>query len=378
MKKVIDFLINIPLILINPSRILKLFRVRNLDERTNKILANDNVVKIISFVAAVVFVTVIRFPTNDTPAVNNETFTIPLEKILSDEYTDFGSIIPSQVEITLSGNPVDINMFRLTADLFAIINLDALGPGEHSTVVLELPVEIPATISAVLNPPVINNIEIARIEEEIFPVVIFANFPELAEFSRYEFSEPVANPSYVTVRGPRRILNEIEEVLARLTILPEQVEPGVIDVVLEVVPQNNFDRIRGVVIDYDVVTVSVEIYDRTRNASVIFDENILNFPRLQYEVNDISIDIPDIIVWGDFEALLSWEYFDVMTNEIMLPRINFRELSVAGERIFILNLPFGVYTEIDGAETSTLIITVTVDYEEVPQEDDDEDEEDEN
>lgn len=354
MKRIINFLISIPLAIIYPSRVLGLFKIKNLDRRSNQILENDNVVKTIAIVAAVGYVIATRY----TPApttVHQETFMIPLDKILDENYTDFGTLIPSEIAITLSGDRSQIGLFVASTDLRASLNLDAAGPGEHATIFINPPEDIPAGIGWTLQPNLLPDIEIARIEEAVFPIDVFATLPVLEIGSRYRFGEVTVSPEYVTIRGPQRVLDEIDEVLVRFA--PEAPtaaltirHPGI------AVAQSHFNQIRGIEFDPNVY-VHIEVYERLKTIEIEIDEMLSNVPR-NHEIISVTSNIEEIVVWGDF---------DNMDDVHIIPRISFRDLDDEGQYTYIIQLPPNVYTEIDEETVTEIEVTITVEYEETPE-----------
>jgi len=365
MKQFLQFLLSIPLIIVNPTRVLTLFQVKNLDQRTNKILENDRVVKILALVGAIVFVVSIRY-TPATPApVYSETLTIPVERILNEHYTDLGSAIPQQVELTLSGNPAQVTMLRQTRDFRAILDLDALGPGEHANAILRLNEELPAEVTAILNPPVVNDVEIARLEEDTFKVVILPELPELPDYHRYSFGDIAVYPPEVTIRGPQRVLDEIEEVIVRIRVTADMVTPGTITGEVQVVPLRNHEWVRGVDVTPEFVSSQVIVHDLLRMVDIELSENLLNFPPNRYIFNDLTIDQTEIGLWGDFDALANWELYDQNTGTIMLPRLNFRDFT-EGILHLVIELPTNVFAQIGEETVTNFEITVRLDYEEVP------------
>lgn len=362
-KKIIDFIIAIPLVIIYPNRLLALFKVRNLDQRSNQILGNDRVVRLIAFVAAVIFVVSVRY-TPAPPDSFQQTVTIPLDKILDEAYTDFGSIIPEVVTLTLSGDRAQIELLIHGSDLRASIDLNAIGPGEHPTVFIDPPEGLPSEVTWALNPAVVEDIEIARLEEATFPIRVFSTLPELPINSRYRFGEPTVYPAELTIRGPQRILDEIDEVLVSFIVSTELVVPGVITSPGIAVPQSHFERIRGLEFDSEV-EVRMEVYEHIKTIPITFDPVLMNVPRGEYVIVDATSNLEEIVVWGDFEG---------MTDVIEVPRINFRELNDEQAFIYRVILPPNVFTEIDGEIVTAFDIIIAVEFEEVLPTDDDDDE----
>ena len=351
MKKIFDFLIGILLAIVYPNRILNLFRVRNLDQNSNKILGNDNVVKILAFIVAIVFVAVTRY----TPATTNthrQTFTgIPLEPYIGGGYTYWGSIIPTQITVVLTGDNTDITLLPL-GSISAYIDLSGFGTGVHDDVVVNV-VGVPDHIGWTAEPSMLHGIEIDTIERAEFRVRSLDRLPDLHD--RYAYSEVSVDPEYVVATGPSRILAEIDVVLSHFDLMGMSLEPRVIvrEGILVPMGSEELEPLGGIEFDPPTVNIQVEIFEDIRQIYIDVDENLTNVPPDQYEIISVTPDVDVINVWGDF---------DDMDEYLKLPPIGFMDLNDEGQISILIGswLPEGVFTD-------TNEIVITVDYEELPE-----------
>ena len=374
MKKIINFFVSILLAIVYPHRILSIFKVKNLDQNSNRILGNDKVVKIIAFVIAIVIVFYARYePANGGSDTQQLTLHIALEVYIDDGYTYWGSPIPSHVDIVLNGDPTDLTILDASGGIRAYIDLRGLDVGLQNDVIINVE-GVTGRVTYGVNPTsTISDIEIDSIEMEQFQVQSLNAFPELGtELDiRYAYGDIVVHPEYVIVTGPSRLLAQIDQVRATFELQIEDLAslPTNISRTSVVVAHDmGLNTVRGVEFDPSIVDMRLQIYEDVRSISIEVNENLLNAPRNLYEIIDVEIDIDEIQVWGDFEN---------MEDIIELPRISFTELNDEGQVTKQVELPDGVFTEIEGEEVSVVNVVVTVTYEEIPDDDEDDEDDDE-
>ena len=357
MKKIIDFIVNIILAIVYPNRILRLFRVKNLDQNSNKILGNDNVVKILAFIGAITFVIFIRYEPAP-PREEQRSVSVQLNRNFNEnDYAILSGIIPQYIEVILAGRATDIELFA-TGNIEAYIDLNALGEGRHSNIIIRL-AGIPEYIMATARPSTVDDVEIARLEQMEMRVEAFGAPLEIDISSRNRIGELIVYPEYVTVIGPRVFLNEIDTVRTSFDVSEEELTTPGITIPGFLIAHNAFlEDVRGVTFEPPAVTVQIEVYEHVKQITLELNEHILHLPR-DYEILDVSQDIERIEVWGDF---------DEMDEIFELQRIHFSDLDENGQIALRVQLPSNVYTEIDGEVVSYFIVIVTVEYEELPTE----------
>jgi len=350
MKKIIDFLVNILLAIVYPNRILSLFRVKNLDQNSNKILGNDNIVKILALVIAVGFVFAVRYTPPSSANHREVLANQPVEMRIGEGYTYFGSPIPT-VDVILSGDQTDIDILRATGGIRLFVDLSRLEPGEypHDNIPIgyEL-VGVEGQVTVTVNPGAVSGIQIDRYETREFPVEVYErNFPDLD--IRY-IREVSVQPEYVEISGPARILDQIYNVRVPFDhseIAPEPTDithPGFIvanDIDLHTISG-------GIEFHQEVVQVRLVISQNTRRIGVELSSQPLAGIPLGYEITDIRLGIDEIEVWGGS--------FEDMEAPIILPRINFTSLDDNGQitvqvQPFLLN---GVYSNIDEIDITVI------------------------
>ena len=351
MKRMIDFLKNILLTIVYPNRLLTLFRVRNLDQNSNKILGNDSIVKVLALVGAIAFVGVIRY----TPApsrVYSETISnITLVRYFdSENYTYFGSPIPSTVEIILSGDRTDITLLIASGEIGAFIDLEGMEPGVHDSVLIGIR-GVPSHITATVVPNIISGVEIDYVATETFRINPFLILPEIDPFGRYAYHEDdiVIYPEYVTVTGPRRFVETIHELQVSFDFSDIDILPGSILRQGMVVAQDiNLNNVGGsLAFNVPLIDATLEIFENTRTVGIDARRPI-DIPE-HHHIIEIITNMNEIQVWGDFERL---------PLLLPLPRFSFEDLDENGQITLTISLPSGLYSE-------TTEIEVTIVYEEI-------------
>lgn len=364
MKKIIELLKNMLLTIVYPNRILNLFKVKNLDHNSNKILGNDLIVKIVALVLTIAFVIAVNTP--ETTSTYTETiFGIPLTPVLDENYTHFGSPIPSHVNVILSGDRVQIDLLMGSAsNVNAYLDLNGLEPGiEHDDVPIRIEGLDGRPITAIAVPNVVSGIRIAEIKEREFRLELATInggiFDELDEPTSRNKHKKELDIDFVTIRGPEMLLDEITEVRALFNAINVENEIDVTSYEALIVANNiSGVQISEVEIDPGTVGVTVEIYEDLRRINLeVNDNNISNIPS-RHNIRNVTANINEIEVWGDFTN---------MDPVLELPRIRFSDLNDDGRITIEITslLPEDVYSE-----TTEVEITVVYEVEE-PEDSDD-------
>lgn len=353
MKKILNFFANIILAIVYPNRILSFFRVKNLDQNSNKILGNDSIVRIIALIGALIFVVAIRY-TPAPPADHQHPVSVLLNRIFDEEeYVILSGAIPQYVEVILTGDRTAIDLLATSGTIRAHVDLGALGEGTHSSVIIEV-TNIPEYIRATVNPSIIEEVTIARIEEREMPVEVIPRLPDIGVASRYRLGEITIEPAYIAVRGPQVFLDEIDAVRVQFDISDQILEgSGFIRNELPLVAHSTLDTVRGVTFVPETVSVQIEVYEHVKSITLLPNQQFSNLPQ-NYDIISVVSDVDEVVVWGDI---------DNMDDIIALEQINFNELDDDGQIILEVTLPPDVYTEIDGEILTTIEVVVTVVYE---------------
>ena len=364
LKKILEFIKYIPIMIVSPRRILEQFRVKNLDQGYNKVLGNDLVVKVLALVIAFVLVVAARYsPGTAQPALHQETLeNIPVTILYDEDYTHSGPTIPTHVDVILSGDITQIRILEAGGGITAHIDLRDLEPGIYPNVLIQVEgVTEPTTWTA--SPSTAGEIEIVRnetMELEIEPSPF--NAPEIE--NRYIMEISVI-PEVVTVRGPQRFLDEI--VALRATFDASSIDDGSGERELFfqgfVSAQDNVgNSVAGVKFDPQEVQVRVEIIENLRTITIEVNEQLLFNVPSDYTIESVTVDIDEIEVWGDFAE---------MDSTLVLPNINFENLDNNGR----ITIPISPRLP-PGVESDTTEVEVTVIYESSEDEDDDDENED--
>lgn len=349
MEKIVNFFKNILLTIVYPNRLLTLFRVKNLDQNSNRILGNDTVLRSLAFIGAVVFVITVRYTPAAAPTTYNETVTVALTRTIdADNYTYFGSPIPSSIDIILSGDRTAVELFVASGELAANLDLQGHEPGTHDGIGVDI-IGVPTGITATPSVGIINGIIIDVVATETFRVTPFSRLPEIPIHGRYAISDIRVYPEYVTITGPQRFIAVISEVQVPFDIRDVNVVPGTVNregiVTAQDATLNNITG--GLYFHQPIVQVEIEFYENTRTLPITY-QNPTNVPS-GYRATIIA-EFDEIQVWGDFESLPS---------SIMLPRFSFDDLDEDGRIVIIIPLPQGLYSETVEVELVVIIEEIT-------------------
>ena len=374
MKKIIKFLKNVFLAIVYPNRLLNLFKVRNLERNTDKILGNNNVVKIIALLVAIVIIVTTRYnPPTNPERHSRPVYSVPLTPVLNDNFTFTAPQMQSHIIVTLVGDRTAMDLLFLsggTSSIRAYLDLDQLSLNsihDHIPVRLE---GIPYGFQGIASPGTFSGIQIFQKVEEEFLVNlnirvrdVFDVMDQPGSRNRYKIE---LETEFVSIRGPQFLLNEILEVRAMFNAMHVNNEVGgprtyQASIIAEDIAGN---IIQGLEIYPEVVLINVEIYEDVKTLDIEVNQNLIAFPSTQYELISITTDIDELIVWGDIGNI---------ADLIRLERINFNHLDESGQIVIMHQLPQDVYTEIDGRPSNTFEVVVTVDFVEIPPDDDEND-----
>jgi YbbR domain-containing protein len=361
-KKVFEFFKNILMMIVYPSRILELFKVKNLDRNYNKVLGNEQVVKVLALVIALIIVVTTRYTPDAAPTVHQETLEdVPVTILIDEDYTYFGTI-PTHVDVILSGDRTLIEVFtHSSGSITAHIDLRGLEPKVYENVLIQIRGET-GQITATPSTSTIAEIEIVRIETMDFPIRIDDVLPiDLPEINIRYAMEKVVTPNYVTVRGPQEFLDEIAAIRVTFdasSLTEEELTTGRLTFQGIVVAHDSTAHpVTGVDIEPSVVDVQLVIFENLRTIDIeVNSQQPLNLPK-GYRIESMTTNITEIQVWGDFSE---------MDGAIVLPRINFTNLDEDGRKTVQIPLPNDVFSEINEVE-------ITVEYTPPSTRDEDED-----
>ncbi|MCL2559809.1 MAG: CdaR family protein [Turicibacter sp.] len=358
MKNTIEFLKDMILAVVYPDRILSLFRVKNLDQNSSKILGNDRLVKVLAFILAVAFVISVRYTPAPSLIYTRTVENVPVEVRIDDGYTAFGSPIPATVDVVLSGSREQINVFELTNTLVAYVDLTGFEEGMFPNVFIR--VEDPdgqITASPTVN-MVPGEVIVDRIESIEFPIAppLLVGLPEISNRFDYRI-EP--EEEFVTLTGASRFLADVFVVRTTLDAEDVLVESG--NTTLGgnlVVDDAAGEPVMGIDIYPASIRFRLEIFEVTRTIEIEVDSTLSQRPA-RFQSISVTADPTEIQVWGDF--------FD-MAPVLTLPRISYHDLDDDGRvRVPLAPLlPEGVYSEIEEIE-----VIVVYEISPPPEEDDD-------
>lgn len=352
MKKMIEFLKNMLLTIVNPDRILNLFKVKNLGQNSNKILENELIVKIMALALTIIFVIAARsepvIPNTHRQNLEN----VPVSRIIDEEYTYFGSPIPT-VDVILTGDRIQIEMLIAAGGVNAFIDLRDLAVGTHDDVLVHIesvsgqPISSQITVTA--SPSTVSGIEIDRLGTTEFSLELLGTMPDMD--GRYDYNITVY-PTDVEVSGPQRLLEEIDAI--RVAFDPSNITMESGTTILQAIPvahDSISHTVTGVEIYPSVVEVQVEIFENLRRIDVEVNESLSNIPS-RHIIRSVEANLNQIQVWGDFTD---------MDSVLELPRIRFTDLDDDGRITIPIPplLPDGVYSD-------TTEVEITVSYEVEP------------
>lgn len=331
MKKTIDFFRKILAMIVNPRLILDFFKIKNLDRNYNRMMANERAIRWFALAIALVAVISIRYePLENTGHM--EEIQMPLVVRIDEEaYTYFGSEIPATVTVFLVGDPIQIGVVQNNLEIY--LDLNGLEPGEEHSVFISN-TNTSDRVNVRVEPQLISGIRVAPLITRDFNVedIRLDIMPEPDINHRYVM-EPTIEQEYITVRGPEVLLEQI-------AVISAVVSGNEIDLNLEM--QTLTARLvaydeAGSVITIDIspneLEVLIEIREHVREIDLEVDPT--NVPG-DVRIQRVTVDPETIEIWGLIELLES----------LTLP-VNFQQLNGQGRKTVTLELPNGVYSDVE-------------------------------
>jgi len=281
--------------LTNPSRVFKIFILRDIDLIYDKLLKNEKLVKILAFIVALLFVISTRYDPSDF----TDRFAVPISdyplRVYADpDYEIVDSIIPDTVDLLLSGDRTQVELAQTMANYEVYADLRGLTEGTHQ---VELRYEnINPRVSVTINPSIII-VTLDRLVEELRQVrADFMNEELVPDY--YNLETPALSVNTVRISGAQGIVSEIASVRALIDVSD-------IDALTAYeAPVVAFDSL-GNRLDVDItpatVTASVEV--TTNSKTVPLEISVTGNPPEGYSISEIIVDLEEIELFGARSAL---------------------------------------------------------------------------
>ena len=300
--------------LTNPSRILKLFRLENLDLMYDKFLKNEKLMKALAFIVALLFVISTRYTPNQSDIRPSATIpNHPLTVYTNPNYVIVDSGIPETVSVVLSGDRTQVELAQTRGNFEIYADLRNLSEGVHQVDLKYT--NISNRIDVSINPSTIA-VTIAELVEEEFQVEAdFMNRKELEEW--YVLGTPTLSVDTVRVRGAKSIVDEIASIRALIDVSNLE-ELSVYEA--PVVAFDSTGHRLNVDIIPSTVTASVEVMKKSE--IVPFRVSITGNPPEGLSISKVIVEPEEIELFGERPALDLINFFPVSVDLYQLNEDN--------------------------------------------------------
>ena len=288
----------------NPTKVFGIFKFLNIDLIYDEFLRNEKLIKILSFIVALLFVVSTRYTTPTNPfrtiyPISN----YPLEWYQdSNNFVVIDSVIPESVNVSLSGERNQVEMVATKANFEVYADLRNLPVGTHQVELKHT--DISGGVAVAIDPSFIS-VTLDRLIEEPRQVrADIMNEDLLPEY--YTLGTPTLSSNQVMVRGAESIVSEIASVRA-LIDLTHISEIGEYEAPL--VAFDSFGTRLNVEFNPAILTASVELM--SNSVEVPFDVSITGNPPEGYSISEIIVEPEQIELFGEQVILDTIESFHV-------------------------------------------------------------------
>ena len=317
-----DFLFMI----VRPHLLLRLLKIKNLDENYHKVLKNDRFVRIFCFLLAIIFVISMRYAPRETPNVADVWPAQPLNVLINEGYTHFGSLIPETVMVFLSGDPSQIQLMNSRGDFEVYIDLTDLEVGTHDVMIHYTGAT--SQVSVRLEPGIILGVELAAIETREMPFEIAITNKPILDI-RY-MMETTTELETVLLSGPE-VLTDAVVIVRAIADATDITETTIVDAFFMAY------NLQGEVVDVDIypATIAVELIISENIRTIPVEVSLTGMVATGRRIENMTITPEEIEIWGDFDAL---------EEEMISLTVHMNEFNEDGVAEINLNLPEGVYS----------------------------------
>ena len=202
---------------------------------------------------------------------------------------------PGDVEVRVKGASSTVN-FLSSKEIKASVNLASakLGEGTYS-----VEVNLPPGVEPVVIKPSSISLLIDEIKEKQLPIRVITQGTVAAGYSHFE---PVLEPSTVVVRGPSRLLINLDTAL--ITVSIEQAKDNlVLNPPVTLLTKSGNIASDKFEISPKNIQVFVPITENTDNKTVSIKPNINGEPKEGYRVSRVVLDPETVKITGSYEIL---------------------------------------------------------------------------
>lgn len=333
------------------------------DSIVKKFFSNDNILKIVAFVSALLMFFAINGDGNSFSEYFSTSTTIenvPIEVVYDEQYVVTG--LPETINVIVSGPDANVQAAQRKADtLKATLDINVT---EEGTKEIDASSITFTSIGDVNISPIVKTYEVevqTKISKDIPVKVNYVNSDELSEGVMLD--DPTLSTDMITVTGGSQDVSKIEEIKAIVDLTSiNSAEGNSVDVTA---PLNAYDdqgtSVENVTLSQDTVDVTQKFTKNTIELPINY--TFTNLPTDQYvklvcdqedttlceSTDDETIYKANTELFGDREQI------DQMTSGVEY-RINFSTMNTNNNQVVATAvLPEGVYTS-----TPTQTVTVTL------------------
>ena len=298
----------------NPSRILTVFKLDNLDAVYDKFLKNEKMMKALAFVVAILVVVSARYTPDDSSIRPSATIqNHPLTVYTNPNYEIIDSAIPETVNVVISGDRTQVELTQMRPNFEIYADLRNLSEGTHQ---VELKyTNISNNIDLSINPTSITVTIAERVDMEFSVEADFMNRNTLEEW--YVLGNPTLSMDTVRIRGAKSIVDEIASVRALIDV--SNIE-GLSAYEAPVVAFDNLGNRLNVEIIPSTLTTSVEVMKKSE--VVPFKVSITGNPPEGYSISEVIIEPAEIELFGERPILDLIESFPISVDLYQLNENN--------------------------------------------------------
>ncbi|MEO3946751.1 CdaR family protein [Gorillibacterium sp. CAU 1737] len=270
----------------------------------DKFLQNNNVVKALAVLIAILLWLVVRFDSNSTSAraVNSERRETISNVVVNPVYDEsvyaIKSITPSEVAVELRWSDTSFRKPSFS-DLRVEANLTNLTEGTHQ--VFLSTTGLKSYVDASISPPTVQ-VTLEKIQHKQLPVSII---PTGKPYDGYKAGTPIVKPARVSVSVPESLLNQVTEVRAEVSV------EGAKDTVVKQVKLTMYDK-DGKVVDGEIspAVVDVEIPISSPFKQMPLQLKLKGEPAAGFAIESVTQEPETVTVYAPQEVLNKLEFYE--------------------------------------------------------------------
>ncbi|WP_058302589.1 CdaR family protein [Gorillibacterium timonense] len=270
----------------------------------DKFLQNNNVVKAVAVLIAILLWLVVRLDSNDhtTRTVNSERRETISNVVVNPVYDESSyaikSISPQEVTVELRWSDSNFRKPNFS-ELRVEANLSNLTEGTHQVFLSTSGIK--TNVEASISPPTVQ-VTLEKIQHKQLSVSII---PTGKPFDGYKAGQPIVKPSRVSVSVPESLLNVVSEVRAEVSV------EGAKDTVVKQVKLTMYDK-DGKVVDGEIspAVVDVEIPITSPFKQMPMQLKLKGEPASGYAVEEVTQEPETVTVYAPQDVLNKMEFYE--------------------------------------------------------------------